>query len=638
MYEASFGLGTAPFRLLPDPRFYLDDGQYGQVLAELIKGLEAGEPCLLLTGPPGSGKTAAVQRLLMLLDRSRWTVGAMFASPDAAGADVLNAVVYAFNLARADIEPGPAFDAWLKRQTAQGGRVLLVVDEAENLDEGALHQLAGRLVGRHGAAGLQLCLVGQQAPAALADAVRQGALPPVSVHCRLRALDATETRDYVLHRLRRAGWKGRPAFDRAATDAIHRRSEGIPRRIHLIAERVLLHLSLDDADVATAAAVEIADDTRTVELQGRAATEARPADAASRSRGGPATGTPSSGRKPDAQRAEPPTLPPLPAGPTEVPATHSAPPAPPAALVPPTPSASPPSSDLPASPATPPTPAPGDVTLDGFQTAWPRAASTGATPHATVTATPAGAPPAETADTSATGVVPEPEAAPRRPAARSGKTAAAAALLALATLGVAWWIGFGGTVLHPPAARNSELANAPTSAPTKAPPNVPAPSETPVASTPGETVRPTADSAQPGVAAPPAAEQAPLVQNAPAPAPTTAPTTAPAAASPPRPATAVNGAGGPQPPAPTAPARANTAAAEPSPSPASPTTGACTPTAAVLGLCEPATARVQAAPPPMPAPAPSAEVAAPEPPPAVPPAAPAAPCDPSREALGLCER
>ncbi|HYN59069.1 MAG TPA: hypothetical protein VET87_05875, partial [Rubrivivax sp.] len=197
----------------------------------------------------------AVQRLRMLLDPSRWTVGTIVASAGVAGAGVLHSAVHAFDLAHADMQPGPALDAWLSSQTARGGRVLLVVDAAEHLDDDALRQLAVRLVPAGATPGLQLCLVGEQAPAELAAALRDGLSPPIVVHCRLHALDATEARDYVLHRLRCAGWTGRPAFDRAATDAIHCRSQGIPRRIHLIADRVLLQLSIDAGYVATAAAV-----------------------------------------------------------------------------------------------------------------------------------------------------------------------------------------------------------------------------------------------------------------------------------------------------------------------------------------------------------------------------------------------
>lgn len=272
-HEVGFGLHSPPFQLLPDPRLYLQEGQYATVLTKLLDALEAGEPCLLLTGPPGTGKTAAAQRLQTLLDGSRWIVGTTFASSSTAGEDALLAAVQAFCLVGCDGPPAPVLDAWLSSQAAQGHRVLLVVDEAQRLEAAALRELAERMAPAASRPRLQLCLVGEQAPAALTGAQRDGSLPPVTVHCRLRALDASETHDYVLHRLRCAGWQGRPAFDPAALDAIHRLSEGIPGRLHLLADGVLLQLSNDSAQAATAATVQTAARLRTAELHDRSPIE-----------------------------------------------------------------------------------------------------------------------------------------------------------------------------------------------------------------------------------------------------------------------------------------------------------------------------------------------------------------------------
>lgn len=274
LVEASFAMSAPPFASVPDPHCYFEEGQYGPILAKLLDGLEAAQPCLLLTGPAGSGKTAAAQRLLFLLDRSRWTAGTMSASPGEDEAGALRAAIRAFGLAPTDAPPGPRLGAWLSAQAAHGGRVLLVIDEAQHLDGGALRRLAEWLVPAGDAPRLQLCLVGELAPAALAGAQRDGSLPPVVVHGRLRALDATETRDYVLHRLRCAGWTGRPAFDHATTDAIHRRSEGLPHRIHQLADQRLKELSAEAIGVATAAAVEADDERPTFDGPGLAPSQA----------------------------------------------------------------------------------------------------------------------------------------------------------------------------------------------------------------------------------------------------------------------------------------------------------------------------------------------------------------------------
>jgi type II secretory pathway predicted ATPase ExeA len=667
MYEASFGLNVPPFRLLPDPHFYLEDGQYATILAELLDGLEAAEPCLLLTGPAGSGKTAAAQRLLIRLDRSRWTVGTMLASTGGDPQDALRAAAQALRLAPADSQPGPALDAWLSTQAARGARVLLVVDEAQHLEDGALRQLAERIVPARDAPRLQLCLVGERAPVALAGAVRDGSMPPVAVHCRLRALDATETRDYVLHRLRCAGWTGRPAFDRAATDAIHRRSQGIPRRMHLLADRVLLQLSIDGADVATAAAVEAADEQRTVELHGLApikaefraplpmyapvprspSIEALLAGIVVPSRAGPGTGA-----RPDRDAETPPRIQP------QMPPLASAPDVPPAS----------PSAVAPAGGSPPP-------------------------PEGAV---PPGTPPAHTENAGARGL-------PVGPA-----TGAIVFAVAAAGIGIGWWLG-GGNWPRPPGAADSaglERMRPAVIAPGRQASGTvtgpagelaaPADTATPAPRTATSTSPPTTQPTTTAVAAPssasasgagakalplearepPAAGAAAVDAPAPprpAPAPRTV-TAAPAPVASPAPSASPTGAPPPQAAAPTPRSTARAA-------PASPTPASCTGAAAVLGLCEPAAG---VTPPatrtPMPSPLeptappaadavpaedarpaadavpaegartaadalpaadamPAADAAPPGSPSATPLAAPlAAPCEPNRAALGLCER
>ena len=594
MYEASFGLNAPPFRLMPDPHFYLEGGQYGTILAKLLDGLETAEPWLLLTGPAGTGKTAAAQRLLILLDRSRWTVGTMFAAAGGLAEDALLAAAQAFCLAHADTQPGHTLDAWLSTQAARGGRVLLVVDEAQHLEGGALRQLADRLVPAGDTPRLQLCLVGEHAPAALAGAERDGSLPPVVVHCRLRALDATETRDYVLHRLRCAGWTGRPAFDSAATDAIHRLSEGIPRRVHLLADRVLLQMSTDGVDVATAAAVEAADEQRTVELQGLAPIEGEvrapaPVDApVSRtpsiemllagivvpSRARPRTGT-RRNRDAEAPPNIEPHLPPLP------------------------------------------------LARDHLSASSPAAAPAGGSPRSPEGAVPPGARSAGTASAGARGL-------------RVGP-AAGAIVVAVAGIGIGWWLGDRGW----PAAPGS--APRPAPAPVTAAP-VPVAGLTPSAS-PNSAAPPRAAEtarAGPGEALPALprrsgsepAISASLGRGAlptgalPLDARRAAAAAAAVAPADERPAG--------KPPPPRSAARA---------APASPTPATCTGTAAVLGLCEPAAGvtppatRSPMPPPPERTAPPAADAVRPEPLRATPLAAPlAAPCEPNRAALGLCER
>lgn len=278
MYQAHFGMTDLPFRIAPDLRFYLDTAQDRATIAKLLDGLERGAEFMLLTGDIGAGKTTVVRRMLQEVDRHRVAVGELVSSR-------LDEDDLPYGIAKAlgvpDAEPDdplPALERFLQDSARRGRRALLVIDEAHGLSTGSLQCLARLTAPRPDTGGvLHVCLVGQHAPPGLEELARLGRPLPIGVVCRLSPLDARQTRDYILHRLRNAGWNGHPAFDAPATDAVHARCGGLRRRINVLCDRILLWQWMEGGTAVTAEVVHKVADQLESEVSGDPAPSPRAA-------------------------------------------------------------------------------------------------------------------------------------------------------------------------------------------------------------------------------------------------------------------------------------------------------------------------------------------------------------------------
>ena len=265
MYEAFYGFTGKPFQLNPDPQFYFDSRQHRRAMSFVEYGLHQGEGFIVITGEVGAGKTTLVRNLLANLD-SQQVIAANLVSTQLDAEDTLRMVAGAFGIRTKELAKSElllSLEALLASHASQGRRCLLIVDEAQNLAAQAVEEL--RMLSNFQAgtqALLQSFLVGQPEFRAILQAPGLHALRQrVIAACHISPLDADDTRAYIEHRLKRVGWQGVPLIMPDAFEAIFAASAGIPRRINLLCDRVLLSGFLTDKWVISADTVkEIAEE------------------------------------------------------------------------------------------------------------------------------------------------------------------------------------------------------------------------------------------------------------------------------------------------------------------------------------------------------------------------------------------
>ena len=265
-----YGLSDRPFQLTPDPRFYFESSTHRKAMTYLGYGLAQGEGFIVITGEVGTGKTMLVGRLMATIDRSRLTA-INLVSTQLEGEDILRIVALALGVATDVAAKGQLLariERFLHEQARGGKRTLLIVDEAQNLPISALEEL--RMLSNFqfgGQALLQIFLLGQpEFRDALAQPRFEQLRQRVIATHHLTAMNTDEAAPYIMHRLACAGWKGTPRFTQSAYEAFHRLSDGIPRRLNMLAGRVMLQGAIErltdiDGEVVEDVAADLASES-----------------------------------------------------------------------------------------------------------------------------------------------------------------------------------------------------------------------------------------------------------------------------------------------------------------------------------------------------------------------------------------
>ncbi|MEM6856376.1 MAG: XrtA/PEP-CTERM system-associated ATPase [Pseudomonadota bacterium] len=253
MYEQFYGFNGRPFQLTPDPQFYFESSSHKKAMSYLGYGLNQGEGFIVITGEVGAGKSTLVAHLMERIDKEALTAAQVVTSA-LDGEELIHVVAQSFGLPIEGKDKATALGAiekFLQDEARAGRRCLLVVDECQNLEFTALEELrmlSNFQLGSHPL--LQSLLLGQpEFRRTLAhhpdlDQLRQRII--ASHH--LEALDALEIEDYIKHRLERVGWEGRPALGEGLLPALFEATDGIPRRVNQVMNRLLLLGAIEERD------------------------------------------------------------------------------------------------------------------------------------------------------------------------------------------------------------------------------------------------------------------------------------------------------------------------------------------------------------------------------------------------------
>src|SRR3954469_20746009 len=254
MYLENFKLRELPFRLSPDPQFLFLSRAHARAKAYMESTIWFTDGFVIITGEIGSGKTTLIESFLRQLDSD--VVIAQISQTQVSAVEFLQSVLAQFGFSPFKMKKAEliaTLNTFLIEQYAAGRKVLLIIDEAQNLSQKVLEEI--RLLSGIEATKekvLRIILAGQPE---LNDKLDSPELVQLMQRVRLRfhlgALSRDDLRAYILHRLEVAGANGRQIFAEDTFAEIARYSGGVPRLVNTLCDTAMMAAFNEDRDHVT---------------------------------------------------------------------------------------------------------------------------------------------------------------------------------------------------------------------------------------------------------------------------------------------------------------------------------------------------------------------------------------------------
>jgi len=259
IYNSFFGFRERPFTLVPDPDFLFWSKAHRLAYTMLEYGILTRSPITVVTGEIGAGKTTLLQHLLKTMPEE--VLVGLISNAQGDRGELLQWVLHSlgerFDPAASYVQLFQQLQDHLLEAYARGHRVILIIDEAQNLNVNTLEELRMLTnINSNKDELLQLVLVGQPE---LRDLILRPDLKQfvqrVGSSFHLSAMSRDNVAAYVAHRLRVAGGSGQE-FDSGAVDRIASLTGGIPRLVNQLCDLGLVYAFSAEEPMVTATTIE----------------------------------------------------------------------------------------------------------------------------------------------------------------------------------------------------------------------------------------------------------------------------------------------------------------------------------------------------------------------------------------------